>query len=306
MVNPLKVLGQCLKPLRAVKQLTAGNDVHALEAEVQRIRDEGLAATREVERLEAAKPDADTFDQVEQIERDIAKQRWLAERAAKRLPEAEARLAVAKAARQRDAIRRLQGERRKIYAKLRASIEAGAKLQAEAMTHHQAAVAELGEGLAARFVPNVCFGGLLLPDLVRIWTDENDRIMAAEPVLPEVPTVDQARATVEARRRKMQAPKRAPARAVPQAIPPGDTGRRAAAKPKQGEPPRDTVQMQVTPPRPLRTDPPPADGELQILVLRGGLEIGGVQCVAGDRVNVQSAVAKALAERGACELVVQA
>jgi hypothetical protein len=246
-----------------------GNEIEKSQAEVQRLRDDGLAALREAERLEATKLEADSYEAVEQINREIAKQQWLANKAATQLPPAEARLAAAKAKAQKEAIARHQAERRRLWARFKPALLELARLQAEGVAADQAACAELGEHVARAHLPPVVYGGFLYPDLVATYVAHNDAIFAAP------------------------APKAPPQPQVKPATP------RATVAPKQAPPRRDVM---TAPPRP--DDPPPGPNEVQVrVVIAGYPDATGGHSQRGRLINLAPDAAEIAVKNGKVEFV---
>jgi uncharacterized coiled-coil protein SlyX len=263
-----------MKPLTVIKRLASGADeVASIEAEIARLKAEGAAATREAERLAAAKLDAADFEAVEQLDREIAKQRWIADRAAHQLPELAARLANAQAERQRAAIARHLAERRRLYRKLRKAVEDATAVQVECIRADEQACAELGEHVARQHLPAIAFRGMLVPDLVALWTNENDRIFAA-PAPPAAPVPHLA-----------ESPRSAPQKQKPAA----------------------PAAPQLPPPRPHpRRDPPPDDGQRQVVFIRFGVDLpDGSAAHVGDRVTLLADQARKLVEAGAADFVTE-
>ena len=182
----------------------------------------------------------------------------------------EQKLAAARAAKQRSGITKHYGIMRALYPKLRAAIEAAAAVQGEIVAARQAAVGDLGEHLADLHIPKCAYLGFILPDLVALWTAEQERVWASKP----------ASVTVQ---------------------PP------APVKPPAAKP-RPVISSPATPaPRAARQpirDSAPAEGDDQKLlqILRSGVELDdGRQCAVGDVVRLRSDKAVLLLRSGAAE-----
>ena len=265
----------------------SSNVVAELEAEIDRLRAEGAEATVAVERLTAARVDADSFDQAAQIDEEIRRAEWAADRAAGRLPALEAELAAAKFERQQDALVRHRRAIAALYPKLRAAVEAAAAVQVAARAAREAAELELGAALASE-IPHIGFRGLLLPDLVQLWIAENDRIWAV-PWQPPAPPAKPARSSHRAPQRSEIAHRIAQ---------PG------------GEPlPQKPVAMNLLPapqrePRALHAHPAPAPGSglRRVRLIRSGADFGdGDIARIGDVMAVPERQANALVKNGAAD-----
>jgi hypothetical protein len=140
------------------------------------------------------------------------------------------------------------------------------------MALRDAAVKELSEGLVQRHLPPIAFAGFLKRDLVvDIWQRENDRI------------IDEL-----ARKPQQAAP---PAVVAP---PPAKAKSKAIGPAVASQPVR-------PPPRPLRADPPPGEGEVAVTFLRAGVELDGELSLVGDRRNVTIELGRNLVQAGAAD-----
>jgi hypothetical protein len=77
---------------------------------------------------------------------------------------------VARAAEQRIALARHRQAYAAIYPRLKQAIFAAVEIQHEAIRAREAAIAELGEGICTVHLPHIAYNGLLLRDLVAMWT----------------------------------------------------------------------------------------------------------------------------------------
>jgi len=113
----------------------------------------------------------------------------------------------------------------------------------------------------------------LLPDLVQLWVDEQERFWAAPP--PQVVA----------------------------AVPP------APAPKRQGAQRIELVGLRLPAPRPARVprcDAAPGDGETAIVFIRSGVELpDGTLAAIGDRLNLPSDQARPLVLQGAADYVLK-
>jgi hypothetical protein len=211
-------------------------------------------------------PDGDTAEQIDRARREALR---LAQRDQARIPHLEASLASARAVAQAELLARHRKILAAIYPRLRAALDLAAKIQVEAIVARNKAIAQLSEGLVAQHLAPVAYLGFLLPDLIQLWADDQDRIWAPKAPAPKPPAA-QPKTTATAKAN-------------------------AAAQPDPA-PPR--------PLRPLRHDPPPPEGQASVIFLRPGIDFAdGQQSLIGDTVNVPADVARALVQRGAADYV---
>lgn len=170
--------------VRAMRQLVSGESPAALTEEIAALRAEGRGALDEAAAKAAAAITAETLEQAERLQQEAARSRLRAARAEARLPELLERLTAAKAREQAAALERRRTRWVALYGKLRKAIEAAAAVQAEVIRADLDACAELGEAVVRRHLPALSFRGLLLPDLVQLWTDEMDGIISAPAARP--------------------------------------------------------------------------------------------------------------------------
>ena len=252
--------------LAVVKRALAGaaDLVAATEAEIAARRREAEARGGEANECGHAWLFAASQSEAEELARRRAEALRLVQRAEAELPDLEARLAAAKAERQRQALSGHRSELAALYPKLRRAIEEAARVQVEAIAAREAAVAELGEH-AVTFIPPIAYRGLLLGDLVKLWADEQDRVWAA------------------------------PRPQAVAAVPP------APAKLCNGSNPGPRPPA-PRPARVPRRDAAPGAGQTAILFIRSGLELpDGSLAVTGDRVNLPADQAHALVLQGAAD-----
>lgn len=269
----------------------AQSDVAAIEAEIAHIKDEGAAAVREAERLGAERVEASDFETAERIEREITRQRWNADHLAKRLPDLEARLVEA---RWQDKRKAFEKHRKLIAATGRKAIEAAralAEANAAVAQAREAARRDLGEPALSR-LPLIAYLGIGMPDLMRPWFREAERMIEA---------LDRAQLPPP--------PAPPPARPAPQtSAPPPFLDPRPGGVVLVGGVPNTPGQVSAEPPakppRQPRRDPPPGEGERQIFILRGLVALPGGELVGvGDRVNLPADDAERVVRGGAADFV---
>jgi hypothetical protein len=125
--------------------------------------------------------------------------------------------------------------------------------------------------MTSAFCSAIAFRGLLLPDLVKLWSDEADRVFAASIPKGAAP-----------------APK----------VPPRPATAPRAAQRAEAAPPRTTAA-------PIADDlPPPGPGEVQVRVQRSGYTTpNGLQCQRGQIMNLPREIATAAAQHGAVDFI---
>src|ERR1700730_16175459 len=77
------------------------DDVAELERQIEDTRGAGLRGHAELERLEASRLTADTYDDAMLVNEQIARVKWATDHAAAQLSDLESRLSVSRAARNR-------------------------------------------------------------------------------------------------------------------------------------------------------------------------------------------------------------
>jgi hypothetical protein len=171
--------------LAMAKRLIAGVDelVADAAAEIDRATSEAVAASEEIRRLEAEETAAADYPAAAAIDEQIRRLPWSIDRAAARLPGLEARLAAAKAEKQRRARTRHKSASAALWSRLRRAVEEAARVQVEVINARDAAITELGEHLVNQNLPHLAFRGLILPDLVQLWVNEMERLFSA-PINP--------------------------------------------------------------------------------------------------------------------------
>jgi hypothetical protein len=266
-----------LTVMKMVRAITGGDEsVGDIVGRIDAERAKLAASMQEAERLETIRVSADSYEDAQAAESRLGRVRWEISRIEALLPSLSERLSVARAAAQRAGIAKHLDIARKTYPRLRAAIEAAAAVQAEAIKAREAANAELGEGVVSLHIPHISYRGFLMADLVKLWSDEQDRVFAAKPA-PVAAVV---------------APRIAPtpARAV------GVADRRVAEKPvvpgaEGGNP--------VKPRRTPRRDKVAPNGRL-VTLMRSGVELpDGEQGVVGDIVALPIDAAERLVMSGA-------
>jgi len=266
-----------MKAMTLVKNFMTGMDsVGDIVGRIEAERAKLAASMQEVERLEAVRVGADSYEDAQAAESRLGRVRWEISRIDALLPQLEARLVDARAAAQRSGIAKHLDIARKTYPRLRAAIEAAAAVQHEAIKTREAADAELGEGIVAQYIPHISYRGFLMADLVKLWSDEQDRVFSAKSAPAPVAVI---------------APRVAPtpARAV------GVADRRAIV-----EKPVAPVAP-VKPKRQPRRDKVAPNGRL-VTLMRSGVELpDGTQGVVGDVIAMSAEQAERLVMSGAAD-----
>jgi hypothetical protein len=153
-------------------------DPVALEGELAELRAAIETHETDAKRLAGEWLFADSRDAAEQIDRRRREALRLAERDQARIAELEEQLVVAKGEAQRQALAKHRAVMAGLFPRLRAAIDAAGRVQMEAITARNAAIAQLGEGVVAQYLPPVAFLGLLIPDLIQLWASEQERLWA--------------------------------------------------------------------------------------------------------------------------------
>lgn len=269
-----------------IKNLVAGDEVDAIKARLESIRSEGAVATAELERLEAINLDAASYEESRKLEQNIEKQKWLIDRALKKIPELKADLETALSKQREQLFERSVAELGAIYRRLRVALEEAARIQEEAIKAHEASVAAFN---SRHFdlrqpqlqLPRVVFFGFLTRQHLGIWTQEMDRTFDAKTKLPAAP-------------KKVASPPR------PQSRPDS----RNAMTPR-------AVSLNEQPARTLTRAPNPDDmtplsaGQVRVRVLRAGYAPtdDSPQCDRGQVVRMNREAAERAAIAGAVEII---
>jgi hypothetical protein len=153
------------------------SEVADLVAKIAAERTAGSAAELEIERLEIEHSGARCFDDAAALDEQIARHRWVVDHARYVLPRLQAELAAAKARHQSEALARHWAALRQLYPEFKQAIETATALQIKAIKLRAAAEAELGASIVQRDLPILAYRGLLLPDLVKMWITEMDRLV---------------------------------------------------------------------------------------------------------------------------------
>jgi hypothetical protein len=255
-------------------KITGGDDVDALMTQIADTRSAGIRGHAELEKLEAARLAAASYDEARAIDEQIAACRWAVEHAAAQLQTLESRLSIALAARNRKALSRHQDIARKILPRLISAVKNAAEIQAEAMAARDAAVAELGESAVSVNIEPIAYLGLLTPQFVTAWSDSMKKRLAAAEPQPAVAAV--------AKVPQVATPKPAAKPVVPVAPV-------APAEPAKAR-------------RPLRNDLLATEGRRRVKFHRSNIELeDGTLSRAGDIVSVPASVAEKLIEHGGAD-----
>lgn len=249
-----------------------GEDPAAIERELARLREQIEKQVAEATRLGGEWLFADSRDGAEQIDRRRQEALRLAERDRARVLELETRLAAAQAEAQRQALARHRQIMQGLFPRLRAAVAAAAQVQMEAINARNAAIAQLGEGIVSQHLPPVAFLGLLLPDLINLWSAEQEKLWAPPAAKPQ------------------PAPSKPPAAPAKAAV----NGHAPAPQPAQRPKPAR---------RAARQDPAPRDGEIRVVFMKSGAELpDGTMALAGDEINIRSSEdARILVLRGVAD-----
>jgi hypothetical protein len=270
-----------------VREIFRGDAVASLTAKIEAERAAGLAALAEIDRLEQHKLDAADFAAAEAILQEIRRQQWIADVAARRLPELEGQLAEAKLVRDRTALARHYKAIVALYPRLKKAVIDAAAIQAEVVATRDAAAAEIGEHVVNMHIPHFTFRGLLLPDLVAQWTAECDRIVMPAPPQPQpMPVAPPVR----------PAPSRQAPAADRRAVP-GPGGMITAADTPPAAAPRARHPDDLA---------PLAEGEVRVRILRGGYSPAddAPQCDSGQIIRLARQAAQRALAAGAVEIIV--
>jgi hypothetical protein len=258
----------------------AGDDVGDLVAQLDATRAKGIAAHQELERLEAVRLAAETFEAAEAANARIARVAWEADRLAALIPELESRLAIARSVKQKDAIAKHQAISRKRYPKFRSALLAAVEEQAAVMRERAEAERELGEHVVSIHLPRMAYAGFLYREHFDIWAGEQDRVHAEPAPKPAVTAVVAPRVAPAASRAVGVKDQRAVRRVEP-----------ASSAPRRPRNPDDTAPL--------------APGEMRVRVLRPGFTPGDdqPQCDGQQVIRMPSEAAKLALANGAVEIV---
>lgn len=267
------------KVMTVVRRALGGaavDTVQELIGEVAKARRERADALAAAERLECERLVAESFEQAQELARQIERARWDAERADARLPELEQRLNAARAREQAAALEKHRMRRAAIYRRLRAAIVAAGEIQGEAIRADQEACAELGEGLVRGHLPPIAYRGFLMPDLIELWTADQDRMFAAPVQAPKAQTTTAPRVPSQ--------PRSSTQHAVRLGL--NDSGGAIHAPPVAD----DTAPL--------------VEDELRCVVIRSGFQTpSGLPCRSGQKIRLPRLVATEAARHGAVEIL---
>jgi hypothetical protein len=296
--------------LNLIRKRAAGSNGHAVKAvedEIAATRQAGLDALSEAERLEAAGAAELDDEPAEELLRQARAQRRASMRADVRLTSLREELAAVKWERDQGAALARIADARRLGREMKEAVQkAGAAVSAY-VANRELAMTQLG-GNAERLIPQLAYCGIVHSSFTQPWCIEAERTLAAldhaelpKPVPPPVP--------------------RLVASDKPKRLPPtvSDANRPARwpswAPPLKSQKPKITDSQRTVyagisdrpitpaaPKRQLRRDPPPGAGEVQLHILRGGVELpDGEPSRIGDIVTMPEAAGRDLVERGAAD-----
>lgn len=159
-----------------LKKAVSGDGVAALEREIAELRETIASQRAEAVRLGDEWLAAPSQAAAEAIEARRVECLRVAAAAELRLSGLETRLTEARAAAQRDALARHRAVMAGLYPRLRQALDNAAKVQQQVIAARDAAVAELGEGLASVHIPHLAYAGFLYEDLIAMWAADQERI----------------------------------------------------------------------------------------------------------------------------------
>jgi hypothetical protein len=165
--------------LQMVRDKMTGDDLDDLTRRIDDTRSSGIRGHAELEKLEAARLAAASYDEARAIDEQIAACRWGVDHAASQLQELEQRLSVARAARNRKLLLKHQDIARKILPRLVAAVSNAADVQEEAMAARNAAIADLGEAAVSVHIEASAYLGMLTRPFVDAWADAMAKRLAA-------------------------------------------------------------------------------------------------------------------------------
>ncbi|MEA2757311.1 MAG: hypothetical protein QOJ54_3600 [Aliidongia sp.] len=260
---------------KVVAMVTQRDDVASLKAKIETVCAEGLTATAEIERIDAAIKAPGNREAFKDLKRQRAEQEENAEYAAGELVRLQAQLATAKVLQDQRAFARHDKAIRALYPKLRAAMIAAGRVQAEVIAAREAACAEVGEGIVNSRIPFFAYRGLVLDEFIKLWTDDTDRVLAAPVAKP---------------------------RPVPAVKPPTPPPIISAMTPHGIR--LDELPPPL-PPKPVREPaPPPAQGEVRVVICNGNVtDTAGTAHATGATINLRAEQARALALKGMVEIV---
>jgi hypothetical protein len=250
-----------------------GDSVGDLVGRIEAERAKLAASMQEVERLEAVRVGADSYEDAQAAESRLGRVRWEISRINAALPVLESRLVDARAVAQRAGIARHLDIARKLFPELAQAIRVAAAVQQRVIDARTVAIAELGDGITQIHIPHVSFRGLLLTDLILAWERDVARSFPAKSAPVATP---------------------APKPAVAAAVKPVPV---APAKPVAPVPPAEPAKPK--PRREPRRDRVAPNGRL-VTLMRSGVELpDGTQGVVGDVVAMLATDAERLVMSGA-------
>jgi hypothetical protein len=187
--------------LTVVKSMAGiGDDVGLLTGEIEATRSKGIAASAELERLEASRLVAEDYDAAKIIDARLDRVRFEVDKLAAALPLLENRLSVARAARNRKLLAKHQDIARKILPRLVSAITAAAEIQQESIDARDAAIADLGEGAVQQAIEPIAYMGMLMKPFVAAWAESMQKRLAAPAPQPAVVSPVASRAVVAPQR----------------------------------------------------------------------------------------------------------
>ncbi len=256
-----------------LKKAVSGDGVAALEREIAELRETIASQRAEAVRLGDEWLAAPSQAAAEAIEARRVECLRVAAAAELRLSGLETRLTEARAAAQRDALARHRAVMAGLYPRLRQALDNAAKVQQQVIAARDAAVAELGEGLASVHIPHLAYAGFLYEDLIAMWAADQERIWSAPWQPPAPPPRPAASHLAEPPpfpgSHQISRPGSGPALdadKLPATMPSPEAQHRRNAP--QPAPPTAAVR------KPRREPPPPAAGEHRVTALRPELHCG--------------------------------
>jgi hypothetical protein len=282
---------------RLLKVVTgkSGNDVADLTAQIEAEKAKASQAYSDIERLGSARRTAESFEAARAIDDEIARLRWVIERADATIPSLEEQLADARWEQREAAFRK---HKRLLTAAARKAMdlmEKAAQANAEILLVRHNASQELGNHVSS--LPLQWYGGTCAPDLVGIWRRHTEH---------QLESMEKAELTRPPKQRDPAAPQGVYRNPHPGPVILG-RGPPTPAAPPDAEAAQESAPPAPTPAprREPRCDGPPAKGERQIKFMRGGtftLPDGG-QAGFGDRINLAAADAETIVRTGSADFV---
>jgi hypothetical protein len=250
-----------------------GDSVEDLTKQIDDARAAGIRGSAELEKLELARVQAESFDDAKSIDDKIARCRWSLDRLAAILEDLEPRLKFASSKRQRENIEKHQAIQRKSWPAFRAALSEAVKQQTKCIRERDDAVAEIGDAAASIFLQFLTYRGFLFEEFATLHFAAVDAAVAAPAAMPA----------------PVAAVKPVPAMPAKPAV---------APKPAQAAvEPASPVQPRRTP----RRDKVAPNGRL-VTLMRSGVELpDGTQGVVGDVVAMLATDAERLVMSGAAD-----